>query len=46
MTDQPPESLEEAIADHDITLALTPGQVVLFLIGLYLLARFLRGLRS
>jgi hypothetical protein len=46
MTDQPPKSLEEAIEDHDVTLALTPGQLVLILIGLYLLARFLRGLRG
>ena len=40
------ESLEEAIDDHDITLALTPGQAVLLLVGLYLLIRFLRGLRG
>ena len=43
---EPPESLEEALEDHDITLALTPGQVLVFLIGLYLLLRFLRGLRG
>jgi hypothetical protein len=43
---EPTETLDEAIEDHDITLALTPGQVVLLLIGLYLLMRFLRGLRG
>ena len=45
MTDQP-EPLEEALADHDITLALTPGQLVLAVIGIWLLLRFLRGLRA
>ncbi len=40
------ESLEEAIDDRDITLALTPGQALLLLVGLYLLFRFLRGLRG
>ena len=40
------ETLEEAIEDHDVTLALRPGQLVLLLVGLYLLLRFLRGLRS
>ena len=39
------ESLEEALDDHDVTLALTPGRLA-FLIGLYLLVRFLRGLRG
>jgi hypothetical protein len=40
------EPLDEAIADHDITLAFTPGQLLLIVIGLYLLLRFLRGLRG
>ena len=40
------ETLDEAIEDHDVTLALTPGQLVLLLVGLYLLLRFLRGLRG
>jgi hypothetical protein len=44
MTDQP-ETLSEALDDHDVTLALTPGQVLVFLVGLYLVMRFLRGLR-
>ena len=43
---QPPETLEEAVEDRDVTLALTPGQLVLLLVGLYLLMRFLRGLRG
>jgi hypothetical protein len=41
-----PESLEEAVEDYDVTLAMTPGQVLLLLVGLYLLVRFLRGLRT
>ena len=39
------ESVDEALADHDVTLALTPGQLLLAVIGVYLLLRFLRGLR-
>ncbi|HET9416839.1 MAG TPA: hypothetical protein VFP30_04785 [Candidatus Limnocylindria bacterium] len=45
MTDQP-ESLEEAIEDRDITLALTPGQLIVAVIGIWLLLRFIRGLRN
>ena len=45
MTERP-ETLAEAIEDHDVTLALTPGQLVLLVIGLYLVLRFLRGLRG
>lgn len=41
-----PESLHEAIEDHDVTLALTPGQLVLVVVGVWLLVRFLRGLRG
>ena len=41
-----PESLEEAVEDYDVTLAMTPGQVMLLLVGLYLLMRFLRSLRT
>ena len=43
---EPIETLDEAIEDHDVTMALTPGQLVLLLIGLYLVLRFLRGLRG
>jgi hypothetical protein len=45
MTDQP-EPLDQALADHDITLALTPAQLVLAVVGIWLLLRFLRGLRG
>jgi hypothetical protein len=41
-----PESLEAAIDDHDVTLAMTPGQLLLLLVGVYLLVRFLRGVRG
>jgi len=49
MTERPdpvPESIPEALDDYDITLALTPGQLILAAVGLYLLIRFLRGLRA
>ena len=45
MTDQT-ETLDQAIDDHDVTLALTPGQLLLLVIGVYLLLRFIRGLRG
>jgi hypothetical protein len=45
MTDQP-EPLEAALADHDVTLALTPAQLVLAVVGIWLVLRFLRGLRG
>ncbi len=45
MTDQT-ETLDEAIEDHDVTLALTPAQLLLLVIGVYLLLRFIRGLRG
>jgi hypothetical protein len=41
-----PESLEEAIDDRDITLALTPGQLIVAVIGIWLLLRFIRSLRD
>lgn len=41
-----PESLAEAVEDHDLTLALTPGQLVLAVVGIWLLLRFIRGLRG
>jgi len=44
MTERP-ESLEEALEDHDLTLALTPGQLVLAVLGIWLLLRAIRGLR-
>ena len=45
MTEQP-ESVAEAVEEHDITLALTPGQLVLAIVGIWLLLRFIRGLRG
>ena len=45
MTERP-ESLSEAIDDHDITLALTPAQLVIAVIGIWLLLRIIRGLRG
>ena len=41
-----PESLADAVEDRDITLALTPGQLILAIIGIWLLLRFIRGLRQ
>jgi hypothetical protein len=40
-----PESLAEAVEDRDITLALTPGQLIVAILGIWLLLRFIRGLR-
>jgi len=40
-----PESLADAVEDRDITLALTPGQLILAIIGIWLLLRFIRSLR-
>jgi hypothetical protein len=45
MTDAP-RALDEALDDHDVTLALSPGQLVVAVIGIYLLLRFLRKLRG
>ncbi|MGH2428211.1 MAG: hypothetical protein ACRDGV_04885 [Candidatus Limnocylindria bacterium] len=45
MTERP-ETLEEAIDERDITLAFTPGQLILIVVGVYLLIRILRGLRG
>ena len=45
MTDQP-ERLAEAVEHHDVTLSLTPGQLLLLLIGVYVLLRIVRGLRG
>ncbi len=45
MTGQP-ESLRAAIADRDVTLALTPGQLLLLVVAVWALLHFLRGLRT
>ncbi len=39
------ESLAQALDDRDITLALTPAQVILAALGVWLLLRVIRGLR-
>ena len=44
MSEQP-ESLEQAMEDRDVTLALTPAQLLLLAIGIWLLLRIVRGLR-
>lgn len=45
MTDAP-RPLDDALDDHDVTLALSPGQLVLAVIGVYLLLRMIRKLRA
>ena len=45
MTEQP-ESVVEAVDDRDITLALTPGQLIAAIIGIWLLVRLIRSLRD
>ncbi|MGI8999232.1 MAG: hypothetical protein ACR2GO_05950 [Candidatus Limnocylindria bacterium] len=40
------ESLNEALEDHDVTLAVTPGQLVLLVIGAFVVLRIIKGLRS
>ena len=40
------EPLRKALADRDVTLALTPAQLLLLAIGVFLLVRFIRGLRG
>ena len=44
--DEPTLSPEEALEENDITLALTPGQLVIALIGLWLLVKIIRSLRG
>ena len=38
-------SLAKAIEDRDISLALTPAQLILLVLGMWLLIRVLRSLR-
>jgi hypothetical protein len=45
MSEQP-ESIPEALDDYDVTLTLTPAQLLLLAVLIYLLIRFLRGLRG
>jgi hypothetical protein len=39
------EGLAQALDDGDITLALTPAQLILLVLGVWLLVRILRNLR-
>ncbi len=39
------ESLAKALEDRDITLALSAAQLILVVLGIWLLLRVLRGLR-
>jgi hypothetical protein len=39
------ETLGQALEERDITLALTPAQLILVVIGVWLLLRIIRGLR-
>lgn len=45
MTERP-EPLQEALKDHDITLAMTPAQLLLLVVGVWVLVKLLRGLRG
>jgi len=40
------ESINEALENHDVTLAITPGQLVLLVIGVFVVLRIIKGLRS
>ena len=47
MTQQPErEPFRRALAEYDVTLALTPAQLLLLAIGVFLLVHFIRGLRA
>ena len=39
------ESFSGAVEHHDVTLALTPSQLILLVIGVWVLLRIIRGLR-
>lgn len=45
MTERP-ESLEAAVDNRDLTMALTPGQLLLAVAGIWLLLRLIRSLRG
>ncbi len=40
------EPIDEALDDHDFTLALTPGHVLILVISVFVLLRVIRGFRS
>ena len=39
------ESLAQALEDRDVTLALTPAQLILVVLGIWLLLRIVRDFR-
>jgi uncharacterized membrane protein len=39
-------SVEEALARHDVTIALTPGQLLILVVGVWVVVRIVRGLRD
>jgi hypothetical protein len=45
VTDRP-RPLDDALEARDVTLALTPGQLLLLVVGVYVLLRLLRKLRA
>jgi len=45
MTERP-ESLEAVVDNRDLTMALTPGQLLLAVAGIWLLLRLIRSLRG
>ena len=40
-----PEPLPQALEEHDISLALTPGQLLLLALGVFLIVRLIRSRR-
>jgi hypothetical protein len=42
----PRRSVTEAVDEHDVTRALTPGQLLLLVLGVFLLLRAIRRLRA
>jgi hypothetical protein len=45
MTDHP-EPLSQAVAERDVTLAMTPAQLLLLVVGAFVLLRVIRALRG
>ena len=45
MTDAP-RTMDEALAENDVTLAMTPGQLLLFVIAVFVVVRLIRKLRG
>lgn len=45
MTDAP-RPIDDALEEHDVTLAVTPRQLLLLVIGIFVLLRLVRRLRA